>query len=44
MEAGQIIAHLSKRVAAVELVGQPQRLHNATMRGLTHLPLRMVGA
>jgi beta-dihydromenaquinone-9 omega-hydroxylase len=44
MEAGQIIAHLTKRVAAVELAGAPQRLHNATMRGLTHLPLRLVAA
>lgn len=44
MEARQIISHLTKRVATVEFTGQPQRLHNATMRGLTHLPIRLVAA
>jgi beta-dihydromenaquinone-9 omega-hydroxylase len=44
MEAHQIVGHLTKRVAALELTGQPQRLHNATMRGLTTLPLRLVPA
>lgn len=44
MEARQIISHMSRRIAAVELAGPPQRLHNATMRGLTHLPLRVVPA
>jgi beta-dihydromenaquinone-9 omega-hydroxylase len=42
MEARQIISHMSQRIAAVELAGPPQRLHNATMRGLTRLPLRIV--
>jgi cytochrome P450 len=41
MEARQIISHMSRRIAAVELAGPPRRLHNATMRGLTHLPLRI---
>lgn len=44
MEARQIISHLTQRVAAIEFAGQPQRLHNATMRGLTRLPLRLVAA
>lgn len=44
MEAHQVVGHLTKRVAALELTGQPQRLHNATMRGLTKLPLRLVPA
>ena len=44
MEARQIISHMSQRIAAVELAGPPQRLHNATMRGLTRLPLRIVEA
>jgi beta-dihydromenaquinone-9 omega-hydroxylase len=44
MEARQIITHMSRRIAAVELAGPPQRLHNATMRGLTRLPLRIVEA
>ncbi|MGZ4528042.1 MAG: cytochrome P450 [Mycobacterium sp.] len=44
MEAHQVVGHLTKRVAALELTGQPQRLHNATMRGLTTLPLRLVPA
>jgi hypothetical protein len=30
------------RVAAVELSGPTTRLHNATMHGLTRLPLRLV--
>jgi cytochrome P450 len=42
MEAHQVVSHLTKRVAAIELTGSPQRLHNATMRGLTRLPLRLV--
>jgi cytochrome P450 len=42
MEAHQVVSHLTKRVAAVELTGPPQRLRNATMRGLTRLPLRLV--
>jgi beta-dihydromenaquinone-9 omega-hydroxylase len=44
MEARQVISHLIKRVAAVKFTGRPQRLHNATMRGLTHLPLHLVAA
>jgi cytochrome P450 len=42
LEARHVISHLTKRVAALELTGQPQRLHNATMRGVTTLPLRLV--
>jgi cytochrome P450 len=42
MEAQQIISHLTQRVAAVELTGPTKRLHNATMHGLTRLPLRLV--
>lgn len=41
MEAHQVVSHLTKRVAAVEVTGPPQRLNNATMRGLTRLPLRL---
>jgi beta-dihydromenaquinone-9 omega-hydroxylase len=44
LEAHQVVSHLTQRVAAVELAGPPQRLHNATMRGLTRLPLRLVPA
>ncbi len=42
MEAHQVVSHLTKRVAAVELTGPPQRTQNGTMRGLTSLPLRLV--
>jgi cytochrome P450 len=42
MEAHQVVSHLTKRVAAVELTGPPQRKQNATMRGLERLPLRLV--
>jgi len=44
MEAHHVVNHLTKRVAAVELTGQPHRLHNATMRGVTTLPVRLVPA
>jgi hypothetical protein len=44
MEARQIILQMTQRIAALELAGPPRRLHNATMRGLTHLPLHVVPA
>jgi len=44
MEARHFVGHLAKRVAALEPAGPPTRLHNATMRGLIRLPLRVTPA
>lgn len=44
MEARQIILQMTQRISSLELAGPPKRLHNATMRGLTRLPLKVVPA
>jgi beta-dihydromenaquinone-9 omega-hydroxylase len=44
MEGREIIGQLTRRIASIELAGPPERLHNATMRGLVRLPLRLTPA
>jgi 4-methoxybenzoate monooxygenase (O-demethylating) len=44
LEGEILLGALARRVAAVELDGEPQRMLNNTLRGLTSLPLRVVAA
>jgi cytochrome P450 len=44
LESEAIFAALARRVASLELTGQPQRRLNNTLRGLDTLPLRIVPA
>jgi cytochrome P450 len=44
LESEAIFAALARRVASLELAGQPQRRLNNTLRGLDTLPLRIVPA
>jgi 4-methoxybenzoate monooxygenase (O-demethylating) len=44
LEGEILLGALARRVAAVELDGEPERMLNNTLRGLTSLPLRVVAA
>ncbi|MBN9005053.1 MAG: cytochrome P450 [Rhizobiales bacterium] len=44
LEVEAILSQLVKRVAAIEMTGEPQRRLNNTLRGFDHLPLRFVPA
>ncbi len=42
MEGEAVLGALARRVARIELAGEPVRRHNNTLRGLRSLPLRLV--
>jgi len=44
LEAGRVFSRLLPHVEAIRLDGDYRHLHNATMRGLEHLPLKFVPA
>jgi hypothetical protein len=44
MEGEILIGALARRVAAIELDGEPERMLNNTLRGLERLPVRFVAA
>jgi cytochrome P450 len=44
MEGEVLLRALARRVKAIELDGEPERLLNNTLRGLTRLPMRIVPA
>jgi hypothetical protein len=41
MEGEILIGALARRVEAIELDGEPERMLNNTLRGLTRLPVRL---
>jgi 4-methoxybenzoate monooxygenase (O-demethylating) len=44
LEGEVLLGALAPRVAAIELTGEPARMLNNTLRGLTRLPVRIVPA
>jgi cytochrome P450 len=36
-----VLGALARRVSAIELDGEPERMLNNTLRGLTRLPIRL---
>jgi cytochrome P450 len=44
LEVEAILSQLVKRVAAIEMTGEPRRRLNNTLRGFDHLPLRFMPA
>jgi cytochrome P450 len=42
LEGGLVLTALAKKVERIEIVGQPERRLNNTLRGLTTLPVRIV--
>jgi cytochrome P450 len=44
LEVEAILSQLVKRVAAIEMTGEPRRRLNNTLRGFDHLPLRFIPA
>jgi cytochrome P450 len=41
LEGEVVLASMAERIARIELAGEPRRLLNNTLRGLTHLPVRV---
>jgi hypothetical protein len=39
-----MLAALARKVGKIEIVGEPKRLYNNTLRGLESLPIRMTAA
>lgn len=44
LEGECVLAALARRVARIEITGEPRRRHNNTLRGLASLPVRLVPA
>ena len=44
IEADALLTTLAARVRFIEIAGPPTRKHNNTLRGLAHLPLRLIAA
>jgi 4-methoxybenzoate monooxygenase (O-demethylating) len=44
LEGEVLLGALARRVAAIELAGEPERMLNNALRGLTSLPVRIVAA
>jgi 4-methoxybenzoate monooxygenase (O-demethylating) len=44
LEGETILTALARRVARIELDGEPRRRFNNTLRGLDHLPVRIIPA
>jgi 4-methoxybenzoate monooxygenase (O-demethylating) len=44
LEGECVLAALARRVARIEIAGEPRRRHNNTLRGLESLPVRLVPA
>jgi cytochrome P450 len=44
LEGEVVLKALAERVAAIEMLGEPTRRFNNTLRGLQHLPVRLVSA
>ena len=42
LEGECVLAALAKRVARIEVTGEPRRRYNNTLRGLASLPVRLV--
>lgn len=43
-EADAVLTAMAERVRAIEIIGKPQWRRNNTLRGLSHLPVRMIPA
>jgi cytochrome P450 len=44
VEGEVMLAALARKVAKIEITGEPRRLYNNTLRGLESLPIRMLAA
>jgi cytochrome P450 len=44
LEGELVLGALARRVATIEIVGEPQRRYNNTLRGMASLPVRMTAA
>jgi hypothetical protein len=44
LEGELVLAALARKVASIEIVGEPTRRHNNTLRGMAKLPVRMTAA
>jgi 4-methoxybenzoate monooxygenase (O-demethylating) len=42
LEGEVVLKALAERVQSIEIIGEPTRRYNNTLRGLMHLPVRLV--